>query len=280
MVCVRFRLHTILTPLFRFSTGGTAFFLRLGNKCQYVKPNPSGIDPGRYTRQLRSMQVSQLNRRQVEQLQKIIGNDSTEILHDLLGHYLSQGLGAVTKKEMETYLYYLFLRSLNSKGIRFSNYEWSCLLKVPESKVRSLSLDASIRFGADDDNYELELWLESLEAICAGNLEKDKQTEWLVVTIENPAILRFISQQLKSRKAGVPDYSLNPERVKFSKDALLMFLNASEVAVHNSERLDEIRKRLTKIKFDEVGNDLIVFLKESVKAVAPELFKIIWGARI
>jgi len=75
-------------------------------------------------------------------IQEIIDKASVNFGKEFLKHYLSASFGAMSKSETEILIFHLL--SSDFKGL--SNYEISNLLKISETKVKSLDLNAHLRY--------------------------------------------------------------------------------------------------------------------------------------
>jgi len=75
-------------------------------------------------------------------IQEIIDKASENFGKEFLKHYLSASFGVMSKSETEILIFHLL--SSDFKGL--SNYEISNLLKISETKVKSLDLNAHLRY--------------------------------------------------------------------------------------------------------------------------------------
>lgn len=115
---------------------------------------------------------------------------------------------------------FIFLKSIKvTRDLKMSNYDWSSLLKISERKIKNLRLEVGIRYTADNDSNEVDLWLRFLDLISEGYLEFDG-TDKVIINIENPYLLRFIEHKLKTLKLPTTDYSFNTERIKLRRISL------------------------------------------------------------
>ncbi len=109
-----------------------------------------------------------LNKTQKKLFDRIIKN-KTVFIEELTGMLIGNGIGAIPKREIEVALFYL----MNKHAIRnkqyLSNYEWSCLLKINERKVKNLILDMGIRYSSNNDD-ETELWLAFIRSLSTFHI--------------------------------------------------------------------------------------------------------------
>ena len=103
-----------------------------------------------------------LNKTQIKILDEIIGNDDKAILLELLDILIGGGIGAIPKREIEVGMFYTLVKYSLKKGIKLSNYQLSCLLKISETKVKNLKLEMGIRFSSNDED-ETNQWLSFID---------------------------------------------------------------------------------------------------------------------
>jgi hypothetical protein len=204
-----------------------------------------------------------LNNTQKATLNKIIGDNNKEILFELLEIIIGNGIGAVPKREIEIGMFYTLVKYSLQKGLKLSNYDLSCLLKISETKVKNLKLEMGIRYSSNDED-ESNQWLSFIDFLINGHIEVSGSDK-LIITIDDPYVLRFINNKLKTYKLPSTDYSFNSERITFQSSALKkLLINCKE----------EIKGDKTKIKGVETKLKKIKWLNFS-KAVAKSLFSIL-----
>jgi hypothetical protein len=133
------------------------------------------------------------------------------------------------KQSWYVFVFYLLEKYQQKKNPPWDNYSWSSLLKVSETKVKNLRLQVGISYTADDENYEIDMWIALLDLFREGYIHIDG--EKYVITIENPLLLRFIEHQLKVLKMAATDYSFNKEIVKFKKDSIELLVKTAGAAI-------------------------------------------------
>jgi hypothetical protein len=199
-----------------------------------------------------------LNKTQKKLFDRIIKN-KTVFIEELTGMLIGNGIGAIPKREIEVALFYL----MNKHAIRnkqyLSNYEWSCLLKINERKVKNLILDMGIRYSSNNDD-ETELWLAFIRSLSTFHKDVESVTDY-VFTIEDPYVLRFIEHKLKYYKKPLPLYNQeNTEIVTLKKESLEALFEGCEMEIE-TESLNIIKKELRKLS-------LISLASNSFKAFA------------
>lgn len=194
-----------------------------------------------------------LNNNQSTLLNKIVKTNQSVFLNEILEFILGNGLGAVTKKDIELYIVYLLKQYANKNSIKISNHEWSNLLKVPERRIKTLLLESGLRFSNDDDKERDELWFEFYDLIREGYVELNDKGDKITITVENPLLIRFIESRLKKLNLQTSDYSFNPELVKFSFAALEGLVKESVSDLQIDERSLIVKDKIKKIKWKKIG---------------------------
>ena len=170
-----------------------------------------------------------MNKTQEALLAKIIAGNEQAILNELLEFYLDKGLGSISKQNLDVFFFYLLEKFQKNKNPLWDNYQWSSLLKVSETKIKNLRLQVGISYTADDENYDIDMWIALLDLFREGYVHID--AEKYVITIESPLLLRFIEHQLKVLKMAATDYSFNREIVKFKKDSIEVLVKTAGAAI-------------------------------------------------
>ena len=211
-----------------------------------------------------------MNDIQKEILEKITKNNEKVILNELLDFLIGNGLGSVTKREMDIYLFHL-LDSNNTTQV-LSNYDWSCLLKINERKVKNLRIENGIRYYSNDNNDERKQWLKLLGLIKDYYIETDDLGNYVII-VEDPYLLRFLEHQIKLLKLASTDYSFNPERVKFKQSSLEVLLKSAAecFGIDGHSKAQDILSKMKWKKYGKkVGEELYdIFKKAFSKFLIP-----------
>jgi len=200
-----------------------------------------------------------MNQRQKNLIDKVTKGKEKEFLSEFLEHFLDKGLGSLNKSETDIFIFHLLDKFQNENGLSLSNYEWSSLLKISERKIKNLRLQVGIRYASDNEEDEFHLWLRLLELISEGYIEFDGKDK-VIVTIENPYLLRFIEHQLKTLKLPTTDYGFNKERVKLKTTSLEKLLATAAEEIKLGKGNTKAEAKLKAIKWD-------LFKKEKKKQV-------------
>ncbi len=137
---------------------------------------------------------------------------------EFIKRYLSHGFGTMTKSELDILVFHLLKQGSQLKGK--NNYELARALRITEAKVKSLTLNASLRYAEINHKAEVANFVEEL-------LKKEKLAEFesgdVAVGIENPARKAEIEYAIKST-GKTPEYGRNREILKFSSETLLALI--------------------------------------------------------
>ncbi len=213
-----------------------------------------------------------MNKKQKETIEKIIRSKEKEFLDEFLDHFLDRGLGSVSKSETDIFLFHLLQKFEREKTLALSNFEWSTLLKISERKIKNLRLEVGIRYDSDDEKDEWNSWVSFLELITDGYLEFSGSAK-VILTIENPYLLRFLEGNIKKMRLGSTDYSFNSERVSFSISTLEKLLKkaAHEISIGiGSTKAEEVFK---KAKWKNYGKEAKIKLFDIIEKSIPTIAK-------
>ena len=134
-----------------------------------------------------------------------------EFVKEFLGEYLSDGIGAKTKREIDILVMNLLM---NYAGLADkSNQELSILLQAPESKIKSLRYEARLKYPPDADYVKREFLYILLRS------QSDFARGKIIFAIEDEFLRHAIQGQLKS-KGMFADSSFNTEIVRIDRNSL------------------------------------------------------------
>ena len=160
--------------------------------------------------------------------------------NDFIKHFLQNGLGSMSKRDMEILVYYLLRRY----GYFASNdvYEQSLKLKVSETKLRNLIYEAELKYADYDDSYVKEMILKLIE----NAYFKATDSGFIMFSVEDKYIHSAINARLK-RLGAFSDTSFNKEIITIPKEAFILLVydcyndKADEILV----RCRELGKTIT-----------------------------------
>jgi len=141
--------------------------------------------------------------------------------------YLSNGFGAMTKSEMDILVFHLISESIDLRNK--SNYHVANKLKITESKVKSLRLNAALKYNQANHKSVLANIVTRITEVMA---KPDFESGLVSITIENPVEQRELEHAVKSVGRNI-EYGLNRELLKISPIALF------ELVVSNLENPEQ-----------------------------------------
>jgi hypothetical protein len=132
----------------------------------------------------------------------------------------ANGFGTLTKKDTELLIFGCLRRAFGRAGPK-NNYDWAKLLRLPPTKVRSMRLEAHLRFGHLLDNSGTETAEEFLknfgvlQSIDVRGLKASGDLDNVAVSfvIEDPVAQMVIENRLKELGSYL-DFHRNREVVK------------------------------------------------------------------
>ena len=209
-------------------------------------------------------------------LQRIIDEANENVGKEFLEHYLSGSFGSMSKSETEILIFHLLLKHFENS----SNYEISNLLKISETKVKNLTLNAHLRYPRQSGD---EIVRETLVDIAKKfSTIYDEQNGEVKIHIQSSVQKREMINAI-NKLGSFADYGLNNEILKirintlFSlfekfldkekfKDTVQTYLKDKKLnekqffdALNNSQRFIEMIKR-SNIKISDVINTILNFI--------------------
>ena len=190
-----------------------------------------------------------------EELQGRIGaltdNERAEFAKQFLSIFLSNGFGALTKRDTDSLIFFLLQRPI--KGADVESYAWAKVLKITPARVSSLQLESHLKFAhllaADDPQAGVRFVLAGLMDIQIGVDGEGKQlTSGSVrIQIDNP-IARMEIEQAMKELGGVVDYERNRKLLKIDFINFLRLINKL-----TGEDEDEVISRIARGKAKDTG---------------------------
>lgn len=164
-----------------------------------------------------------MNEISINSLLKNIKDDpNCDFAERFLQSYLALSFGAMSKSEIDILVFHLLSRYLGEK----SNYEISNLLKISENRVKTLRLNAHLRYGDTNNPNILSNVLKKIKENLQ-NIESDSKTATITISVENPVEKREILRRLKEMEQSA-DFSFNDELLKIKLTAVFALLFEDE----------------------------------------------------
>jgi hypothetical protein len=193
-----------------------------------------------------------------------------EFVKEFLDEYLSDGIGAKTKREVDILIMNLLMNYADLA--RLSNQELSILLQAPVSKIKSLRYEARLKYPPEPD-YVKKAFLNILL-----NSQRDFENGKIIFAIEDEFVRQSIQGQLKS-KGMFADSSFNTELVKINRGSLEAVINE----LYGKEIGEDFHKGFTEMEAQLEGDDtdvvkaftdmLIAFASETAKKLAYDFIR-------
>lgn len=166
---------------------------------------------------------------------------------DFLPKYLASGFGSMPKSEIDLLIFHLLTHTSVYRGK--SNYELAGMLKVPESRIKTLRLNSALKYKDINSKAILgEVVLrftqsEQFAAFDSGKVE---------LSLEDPIEKRELENFLKTRGYHA-EYTLNSEVLKISPIRLF------ELIIENVDNANEEFNRIIQAHLEEAHdvNELI-----------------------
>jgi hypothetical protein len=191
-------------------------------------------------------------------------------VQEFLDEYLSDGLGAKNKREIDILVMNLLLK-YGDFAAR-SNQELSIMLQATESKIKGLRYEARLKYPPAADYVQIEFLYVLTRSQC--DFEKNK----IVFAIEDNFLRHAIQGRLKS-KGMFADSSFNSEIIKIDENSLVAVLEelyGKETAENFHTGFTEMKSQLDDGDIDMVSafSELMIGLaKDTAKSLALELIK-------
>ncbi|MFH2104150.1 MAG: hypothetical protein ABIJ39_12430 [Chloroflexota bacterium] len=177
--------------------------------------------------------------------------DTKGFVNDFLLVYLSDGIGAKTKREIDI-LVMTLLMNYADLAVK-SNQELSILLQAPESKIKSLRYEARLKYPPDDDYVKREFLYILLRS------QFDFARGKIVFAIEDEFLRHAIQGQLKA-KGMFADSSFNTEIVRIDRNSLESVIGE----LYGEETATTFRDGFSEMEDQAEGVDVGASFKEAV----------------
>jgi hypothetical protein len=145
-----------------------------------------------------------------------------------LDKYLAFGFGSMPKSEIDLLVFHLLTEASEYSGK--SNYELATLLQIPESRVKALRLNSSLKYKTYNPK-------DILAQVATRFIRSEQFTSFergkFEISLENPIEKRELENFLKKR-GFFAEYTLNTEVLRISP------LRFFELIVENSENPKQV----------------------------------------
>lgn len=175
-------------------------------------------------------------------------------LQDAINAYLKRGFGSMNKNDFEVFIFNELLIS-NPVFSGKSDFDISCELRIPQSKVKRLRYEAGLKFPISQSAINLEIDQALHNARVLPNSER-----CIEISVENVLVQKYIEATLK-KKNGFCDSSFNSEILRFTLEDYVTLLNE----IYGEEAVEETLQTVLKEIEKKSGKKEKRTLKELLK---------------
>lgn len=203
-----------------------------------------------------------------QMIKNIKNLDKNNFVEKFLENYLAPSFGAMSKSEIDILVFHLLEDSFD----KLSNYEISNLLKISETKVKNLRVNAYLRYNQNENQILKNIIKRLSDSISTKVDIKNNEVRF---TLENPVEKRVMIAKIKELGENI-DFSFNNEILKLDLLAFFTFLNNISgediflnVLKDNKNKNLKLQEFLDKNKtFKEKIIGILNFVKENNTALA------------
>jgi hypothetical protein len=149
----------------------------------------------------------------------ICEEQSKRFVDEFLKHYLENGLGTMTKREVDILVMNLLWRYGNLP--EKSNHFLSIKFQMTESQVRHLRYEADLKYPPTDKKY---IEIQFLKVLARSKFVGEKDKERIVFVLDDDYLRYEIQGRLKE-KGLFADSSFNSEIIKIDHKALKVLIH-------------------------------------------------------
>ena len=184
---------------------------------------------------------------------------------EFIPRYLAHGFGSMPKSEIDLLIFHLLCQTSEYEGK--SNYELATLLKIPESRVKSMRLNSALKYKEINSK-------DVLGTVVSRFTESEQYAEFstgkVELSLEDPIEKREIENFLKIRGYHA-EYTLNTEVLRISPIRLF------ELIIENVENPKQEFNQIVQAHMAEANNlaDLIdnaLTLKQKFRKLREQVF--------
>jgi len=194
-------------------------------------------------------------------------NNKNTFTDEFIKEFSRYAFGSMSKKEMELLIFKLILKDRNEL-INYNKFELSKLLKIPESKVKTLYNEMQLR----EDVIFGEEWFVSELKKSLKILKLENSSGKIVLQLENP-LFKSMFENLMRQDGVIVDYSFNKDIIKIDGKAFEIILKKVLSDNEQKEIFDKIKKIDSSIvDFDTILKTSLHHFVSSASSKAGEKF--------
>jgi hypothetical protein len=189
---------------------------------------------------------------------------------EFLNHYLSIGIGALSKKDTDALVMFLLDKyGVENTPLRvYPNQAVSALLKAPAVKIKQLRYEAGLKYGG---RVEEQAQAKLLVALSRAVL--DIESKKICLIIEDALAKNWLQGELKNNGL-IFDYSFNTEIIKVDYQGLFLVLSK----FFDPAQTEKFKLAFENIKDDKRDDQLRTGFSKIAASLAAELAKKAGGA--
>ena len=151
-------------------------------------------------------------------------NSLAEIAKELLEKISNEGLGYMSKADLETFIFHLYMKNLKSP---LSDYDLMSLFKVSSSKLRALEMNRSIKYLQLDlnDKENRQLLINFFADVAQKNAFEfpDDENGCVKFYVPHTHVYRIIEKYVVDNGSS-PNYRSNPKQMEIKYCHLISLL--------------------------------------------------------
>ena len=187
-------------------------------------------------------------------------NQKAALFDSFIDSYLSMGFGALPKREIDLFVFKNLMEMSDYKDK--SNYELAEKLKIPESRIKFLKLNAALRHKTVNSKAILG---KIVDRLIRSEQFTEFQAGKMEVSLEDPLELRELENFLKKRGHHA-EYLLNKEVLRISPVRLFEVIMDNVTNAENE--IDTIIRRAI------INNDEAAELLEGAEDMSQKIAKL------
>ena len=160
---------------------------------------------------------------------------NTTPVADAIKEYVHRGFGSMTKNDFEVWIFNYLLQN---RPPNTSNFDFSVELRIPESKVKRLRYEASLKYGNPANTTQYDEAFQNL--LTNVNLKKGSK-DVIQFAVEDMQLRKYLDSILK-KKGRFADTSFNSEVVSITIDDLAILLDATSTEEQKKEVLSKAKE--------------------------------------
>ena len=152
----------------------------------------------------------------------ILDNSAYKIIGEkFVKAYLERGFGQFSKSDIEILLFRFIKENIDNA----SNYELSNFLKISETRVKNLELNASLRYGEINDERHIEILFDIFKRFLEKGKALSDNEKQITFFLEKEIEKRELQHALKSRGYVPAEYGINNEIIKVDPEKFLILMS-------------------------------------------------------